>query len=87
MIPSNVCQSLDKDGTPIQALRSFHAWKALGILVHNLLIQFVQCLDMITRKGDRYKYKVRLTSIDVFSDGVTCLGTKPSRRADLRLPA
>ena len=78
MIPSNVCQSLNEDRTPVQALGSFHAWMAFGILVHDLLIQFVQCFDVITRKSDGYKYKVRLTSIDILSHSVTCLGTKPS---------
>ena len=88
MLPSHIRQRLYKHLTPVQALRSFDPVPTrLFRLMDDLLVDFIEGLDMVGSEGYGDEDEVFMALFDVFHDSVGGLGAKPGGGADLRLPA
>ena len=85
MLHRNIRQRLYKNPTSVQTLRPLNP--RMPSLMYNLLIQFIQRLNMIARERYRNQYQIRLSLLNIFLHRIARLRTKPCGRPDLRLPA
>ena len=59
----------------------------LRIFVHNFLVDFVECFDVITCKRDRNQDDITLSPCNILANCVARLSSQPCRWSNLRLPA
>ena len=83
MCLGDVCERLNEDGAVIQAFDTLNTLVAFGVLTNDLLVKFVQCLDVVAREGDGYEEHVCVALFHVLLDSVGGLCSEPRLRADL----